>query len=131
MSLRWHIPPQSFCGGAASSTYWTMDHPTGPWTIAAEGCLSGYLGDGYTALGGRFIEAHHIKPVHTLTPGSKTRLEDLVLLCSNCNRMVHVQRPWLSIHELRQLLCTEFRSIIIIDPMRRMPSLRQPLAKFS
>ena len=58
----------------------------------------------YGSRGERFIEAHHIKPVHTLVPGSKTRLEDLVLLCSNCHRMVHVQRPWLTVQELRQLL---------------------------
>jgi 5-methylcytosine-specific restriction enzyme A len=58
----------------------------------------------YGLRGARFIEAHHIKPVHTLVPGSKTRLEDLVLLCSNCHRMVHVQRPWLSVQELKQIL---------------------------
>jgi|SRR6516164_5113177 len=58
----------------------------------------------YGPRGARFIEAHHIKPVHTLVPGSKTRLEDLVLLCSNCHRMVHVQRPWLTVQELKQLL---------------------------
>jgi 5-methylcytosine-specific restriction protein A len=58
----------------------------------------------YGLRGARFIEAHHIKPVHTLVPGSKTRPEDLVLLCSNCHRMVHVQRPWLTVQELRHLL---------------------------
>ena len=58
----------------------------------------------YGSRGARFIEAHHIRPVHTLVPGTKTRLEDLVLLCSNCHRMVHVQRPWLTIQELKQLL---------------------------
>src|SRR3984893_18625196 len=41
----------------------------------------------YGPRGARFIEAHHIKPVHTLILGSKTRLEDLALLCSNCPRM--------------------------------------------
>ena len=58
----------------------------------------------YGPRGARFIEAHHIKPVHTLILGSKTRLEDLALLCSNCHRMVHVQRPWLTVQELKQLL---------------------------
>jgi 5-methylcytosine-specific restriction protein A len=58
----------------------------------------------YGPRGARFIEAHHIKPVHTLVPGSKTRLEDLALFCSNCHRMVHVQRPWLTIQELKDLL---------------------------
>jgi 5-methylcytosine-specific restriction enzyme A len=58
----------------------------------------------YGSRGERFIEAHHIKPVHTLLPGSKTRLEDLVLLCSNCHRIIHVRRPWLSFQELKRLI---------------------------
>jgi|SRR6516164_3686536 len=63
----------------------------------------------YGSRGARVIEAHHIKPVHTLVSGDKTRLEDLVLLCSNCHRIVHVQRPWLTIQELKQLLQREVR----------------------
>jgi predicted HNH restriction endonuclease len=58
----------------------------------------------YGSRGAHFIEGHHVKPVHTLVVGGKTRLEDLVLLCSNCHRMVHVQRPWLTIEELKQVL---------------------------
>jgi 5-methylcytosine-specific restriction protein A len=58
----------------------------------------------YGERGKGFIEAHHIKPVHTLTPGEKTRLEDLVLLCSNCHRILHTRRPWLSVEELRRLV---------------------------
>jgi hypothetical protein len=50
------------------------------------------------------IEAHHVKPVHTLAAGVKTKVEDLVLLCSNCHRIVHNQRPWLTVEELRQLI---------------------------
>jgi 5-methylcytosine-specific restriction protein A len=59
----------------------------------------GERGDGY-------IEAHHVKPVHTLLPGQKTKLEDLALVCSNCHRMIHARRPWLTVEQLR--LC--FRS---------------------
>jgi len=35
---------------------------------------------------------------------AKTRLDDLALLCSNCHRMVHVRRPWLSMAELKQIV---------------------------
>jgi 5-methylcytosine-specific restriction protein A len=66
----------------------------------------------YGSRGATFIEAHHIKPVHTLVPASKTRLEDLVLLCSNCHRMVHVQRPWLTVQELKQLLVHQKRTLL-------------------
>ncbi|WP_284736001.1 HNH endonuclease [Dongia deserti] len=51
-----------------------------------------------------FIECHHTKPVTSLTDGSKTKISDLALLCSNCHRMVHIKRPWLSLVELRKLL---------------------------
>jgi 5-methylcytosine-specific restriction enzyme A len=58
----------------------------------------------YGERGKGFIEAHHIKPVHTLVAGEKTRLEDLVMLCSNCHRIVHTKRPWLTVAELRLLI---------------------------
>jgi 5-methylcytosine-specific restriction enzyme A len=58
----------------------------------------------YGLRGATFIEVHHTKPVHTLVAGDKTRLEDLSLLCSNCHRIVHVQRPWLTIEKLKHLL---------------------------
>lgn len=58
----------------------------------------------YGSHGSGFIEAHHTKPLHTLSPGDKTRLEDLALLCSNCHRMVHARRPWLSLEELNQII---------------------------
>jgi putative restriction endonuclease len=43
----------------------------------------------YGKLGHGFIEAHHKIPVARLQPGAKTRLEDLVAVCSNCHRMLH------------------------------------------
>lgn len=61
----------------------------------------------YGERGEGFIECHHTRPVHTLEPGSKTRLKDLALLCANCHRMVHAQRPWLSVDELKALINTK------------------------
>lgn len=58
----------------------------------------------YGERGKGFIEAHHTKPVHELAEGSKTKLEDLVLVCANYHRMIHSARPWLTIRELQQLL---------------------------
>lgn len=51
-----------------------------------------------------FIEVHHLKPLHTLTPGSKTSLLDLALLCANCHRMLHARKPWLSLESIRKLI---------------------------
>lgn len=54
-----------------------------------------------------FIEAHHTKPVHTLTAGHRTQLGDLALVCANCHRMIHARRPWLTVDELKGLLSRE------------------------
>jgi len=60
--------------------------------------------DTYGTRGSGFIEAHHTKPLYTLFPGDKTRIEDLALLCSNCHRMIHARRPWLTVNELKQVI---------------------------
>ena len=61
-------------------------------------------GETYGPLGKNYIECHHVVAVSQLTPRSKTRIRDIVLLCSNCHRMIHRRRPWLGIRELRALL---------------------------
>jgi 5-methylcytosine-specific restriction protein A len=43
----------------------------------------------YGDLGEGYIEVHHTKPVHTLLAGTRTKLDDLALLCANCHRMAH------------------------------------------
>lgn len=58
----------------------------------------------YGERGEGFIEAHHVRPIHTLLPGQKTKLEDLALVCSNCHRMIHARRRWLTIEQLRDQL---------------------------
>ena len=58
----------------------------------------------YGERGDGFIECHHTLPVSQLKPGQKTKLSELALLCSNCHRMVHRGKHWLSINELKALL---------------------------
>jgi 5-methylcytosine-specific restriction protein A len=58
----------------------------------------------YGELGRGFIECHHVQPVSQLRPGQTTKVGDLALVCSNCHRMLHRERPWLSIDKLRQRL---------------------------
>jgi 5-methylcytosine-specific restriction protein A len=71
--------------------------------LACEVCSFDFKSS-YGERGAGFIEAHHLKPVHTLLPGQKTKLEELSLLCSNCHRMIHARRPWLSVEQLKQQL---------------------------
>jgi putative restriction endonuclease len=60
--------------------------------------------DKYGELGLDFIEAHHIKPVSTLEENERTRVEDLVMVCSNCHKMLHRKRPWISKDDLQEII---------------------------
>ena len=37
----------------------------------------------YGPRGRGYIECHHLWPLYSLTPGTRTRLDDLVLVCAN------------------------------------------------
>jgi len=58
----------------------------------------------YGELGSGFIECHHTMPLSRLRPNKKTRLEDLVIVCANCHRMLHLGARWLSVMELKRLI---------------------------
>jgi len=58
----------------------------------------------YGRIGEGFIEAHHKQPVTELKSGSRTRVEDIVLVCANCHRMLHRGDHTLSINELQELM---------------------------
>jgi 5-methylcytosine-specific restriction endonuclease McrA len=46
----------------------------------------------YGQLGVGFAEAHHLVPLSQLRDNVKTRLSDLVTVCANCHRMLHLMR---------------------------------------
>ncbi len=55
----------------------------------------------YGIIGKGFIECHHNRPISNMRPGDKTKLSDLVAVCSNCHRMLH-REPWiLTVADLR------------------------------
>lgn len=59
----------------------------------------------YGEIGRNFIEAHHLYPISKLTKEVEAKVEDLAMVCSNCHRMLHRQRPeLLSVGELKNLL---------------------------
>jgi 5-methylcytosine-specific restriction protein A len=60
--------------------------------------------EAYGACGEGFIECHLTKPISEIMPGDRTRLKDLALVCSNCHRMLHRRRPWLTIDQLSKLV---------------------------
>lgn len=60
--------------------------------------------DKYGTIGQDFIEGHHVIPVSEMKDGDETKVEDIVLVCSNCHRMLHRKRPWLTKNKLKELI---------------------------
>jgi hypothetical protein len=59
----------------------------------------------YGELGKDFAEVHHAVPLSERPEeGIATSLNDLVVVCANCHRMLHRQRPWLTVESLERLL---------------------------
>lgn len=58
----------------------------------------------YGERGAGFIECHHTTPLSELVGKRATTLNDLALVCANCHRMLHSQRPWLSTLELKNII---------------------------
>jgi hypothetical protein len=61
----------------------------------------------YGERGANFAEVHHNIPLSQIYEVTKTKLNDLSVLCSNCHRIVHRKQPWLSTEELKIILKTE------------------------
>lgn len=66
--------------------------------------------DKYGALGEKFIEAHHLKPISELGIGKfKVDLEnDFAVLCSNCHSMIHKLEDPSDLNKLKKIIknCT-------------------------
>jgi predicted HNH restriction endonuclease len=58
----------------------------------------------YGSRGDGFIECHHNIPLHEEENERITKTSDLSLLCSNCHRMIHRKKNWLTVEELKLLL---------------------------
>jgi 5-methylcytosine-specific restriction endonuclease McrA len=50
------------------------------------------------------LDAHHVNPIGTRKTATKTTLADIDLLCPNCHRAVHTQKPPLSAAKLKTML---------------------------
>lgn len=69
--------------------------------ISCEVCGFNF-GQAYGSRGEGYIEVHHVTPLH-VSGVVETSLEDLVLLCANCHRMIH-RSGWITTEKLRQML---------------------------
>jgi putative restriction endonuclease len=58
----------------------------------------------YGIIGENFIEGHHTIPLSELLENHKTKIDEIALVCSNCHKMLHRKRPWLTRDELSNLI---------------------------
>ena len=87
----WHQMNATLSIGSELLSAWTV----ALWSWFRLPRLLWSRGDGY-------IEIHHCKPLSA--GGLFDPQTDLVPVCSNCHRMIHRRRPWLSVEQLRQLV---------------------------
>lgn len=60
----------------------------------------------YGELGFKYIECHHRTPLSNFTITTKTTLNDLALVCSNCHKMLHRKIDNLSVEKLKTLIAS-------------------------
>ena len=70
--------------------------------LACEGCGFDFESS-YGERGIGFAECHHRVPLSKLSAKTKTRADDLAIVCANCHRMIHRSEPWLAVSQVRAL----------------------------
>jgi 5-methylcytosine-specific restriction protein A len=58
----------------------------------------------YGNLGKGFAECHHNVPLAELEKEKTVKLSELSVVCSNCHRMIHRIRPWLTVSQLKDMI---------------------------
>lgn len=60
----------------------------------------------YGPSGEQCMEAHHKIPIEQLQPDSVTLVSDMAMLCASCHRVVHSERPCLTVEQLNELVAS-------------------------
>ena len=63
--------------------------------LFCEACSFNFQEKYVDSINTEFIEAHHLKPISEMKEEDKTNINDIVMLCPNCHRMIHRYRPWI------------------------------------
>lgn len=58
--------------------------------------------EAYGDLGEGYIEAHHKKPISKMRQEDVTRIEDFLMVCSNCHSMLHIGEDWITHEQLKK-----------------------------
>jgi len=58
----------------------------------------------YGSAASDYCEIHHLLPLSEVEHTTRTRMEDLAILCANCHRVVHLNNPPYTLNQVRNLL---------------------------
>jgi hypothetical protein len=58
----------------------------------------------YGSVASDYCEVHHLLPLSEVEHATRTRMEDLAILCSNCHRVVHLHNPPYTLSQVRACL---------------------------
>jgi hypothetical protein len=51
-----------------------------------------------------YCEVHHLLPLSEVEDTTRTRMEDLAILCANCHRVIHLHNPPYTLQQVRSML---------------------------
>jgi len=71
--------------------------------LSCEACVLSF-DEFYGDIGKGFIECHHLTPLSKLRIDTRTTLDSLSLVCSNCHRMLHRRIDTISVQDLRMMI---------------------------
>lgn len=73
---------------------------------ASLGCeVCGFsFGHAYGSSASNYCEVHHLLPLSDVDHSTRTRMEDLAILCANCHRVVHLYNPPYTLNQVRSML---------------------------
>ena len=58
----------------------------------------------YSSAASDYCEVHHLLPLSKIEQTTRTRMEDLAILCANCHRVVHLHNPPYTLNQVRSML---------------------------
>jgi hypothetical protein len=58
----------------------------------------------YGSAASDYCEAHHLLLLSAVEHTTRTRIEDLCILCANCHRVVHLRNPPYTLNEVKSML---------------------------
>lgn len=71
--------------------------------LICEAC--GHIGeDFYGPPGDRCMEAHHKVPIEELQPDSIMTVNEMAMVCANCHRVIHSQKPCLTLDQIKTII---------------------------